>query len=383
MLRSGPLLAFFGLVALGGLIAMRIWTVPLIEAGGLPMLDTRMAGYTPDELRVFLASLGPDARAAYLGPQRVLDTLMPVALTAALGLLIYRLVARWAWWLGAALALVPLGYFAFDMLENAQVAVMLRAGGASDTMAEAASGYTVAKFEALRATVAVVLIALAARAGEKAFGRGGKRGGRAMVFTVAIDGPAAAGKGTVSRAVAAHFGFAHLDTGLLYRAVGAKVLAGEEPLEAAQTLRAEDLQAEGLRSQEVADAASQVAVNPEVRAALVDFQRAFAARAGGAVLDGRDIGTVICPEAQAKLFVTASPEVRAERRYLELVEGGHEATREVVLEDVKARDARDSERATAPLRPAKDAVLIDTSLMSIEEAVAAAIGAVEARGARG
>ncbi|WP_188527981.1 (d)CMP kinase [Sinisalibacter lacisalsi] len=203
-----------------------------------------------------------------------------------------------------------------------------------------------------------------------------------MAFTVAIDGPAAAGKGTIARAVAAHFGFAYLDTGLLYRAVGAKVTEGADPLEAAQALRAEDLNAEGLRTQAVAEAASRVAVNPQVRAALVDFQRAFAARAGGAVLDGRDIGTVICPEAQAKLFVTASPEVRAERRYLELVEGGHEATREAVLDDVKARDARDSERATAPLRPADDAVVIDTSEMSIKEAVAAAIGAVEARGAK-
>jgi CMP/dCMP kinase len=381
VLRSGPLLVFFGLMAVAGLISMRVWTVPLIEAGGLPMLDTRMAGYTPDELRAFLASLSPEARAVYLGPQRVLDTLMPVALTVALGLLIYRLAARWAWWLGAVLALVPLVYFAFDMLENAQVAAILRAGGASDTMAEAASGYTVAKAEALRAAVALALIALAARAGEKALGRGGKKGRRAMAFTVAIDGPAAAGKGTISRAVAAHFGFAHLDTGLLYRAVGAKVTQGVDPLEAAEALKAEDLNAEGLRTQAVADAASRVAANPQVRAALVDFQRAFAARAGGAVLDGRDIGTVICPEAPAKLFVTASPEVRAERRYLELTEGGHEVTRAEVLEDVKARDARDSERVTAPLKPADDAVVIDTSEMSIEEAVAAAIGAVQARGA--
>ncbi|SMH52012.1 cytidylate kinase [Maritimibacter sp. HL-12] len=381
MLRSGPLLVFFGLTAVAGLIAMRVWTVPLIEAGGLPMLDTRMAGYSPAELRAFLASLSPEARAAYLGPQRVLDTLMPVALTAALGLLIYRLAARWAWWLGAVLALVPLVYFAFDMLENAQVAAILRAGGASDTMAEAASGYTVAKAEALRAAVALALIALAARAGEKALGRGGRKGRRAMAFTVAIDGPAAAGKGTISRAVAEHFGFAHLDTGLLYRAVGAKVTQGVDPLEAAEALKAEDLNAEGLRTQAAAEAASRVAANPQVRAALVDFQRAFATRAGGAVLDGRDIGTVICPEAPAKLFVTASPEVRAERRYLELTEGGHEVTRAEVLEDVKARDARDSERVTAPLKPADDAVVIDTSEMSIEEAVAAAIGAVQARGA--
>ncbi len=200
-----------------------------------------------------------------------------------------------------------------------------------------------------------------------------------MSFTVAIDGPAAAGKGTISKAVAQHFGFAHLDTGLLYRAVGAKVLAGAEPVEAARALTAEDLAAEGLRTPEVARAASQVAVEPEVRAALVDFQRAFAARAGGAVLDGRDIGTVICPEAPAKLFVTASAEVRAERRLRELIARGHVTDFDAVLEDVKARDARDSARTVAPLKPADDAVVIDTSDLSIEEAVAAAIDAISAR----
>ncbi|HCQ65435.1 MAG TPA: (d)CMP kinase [Rhodobacteraceae bacterium] len=200
-----------------------------------------------------------------------------------------------------------------------------------------------------------------------------------MTFTVAIDGPAAAGKGTVSKAVAAHFGFAHLDTGLLYRVVGAKVLQGENPVAAARALTADDLSAEGLRTPEVAQAASRVAVEPEVRAALVDFQRAFAARAGGAVLDGRDIGTVICPDAQAKLFVTASAPVRAERRFRELVARGHVTDLDTVLEDVKARDERDSARAAAPLKPAEDAVVIDTSELSIEAAVAAAIGAVEAR----
>ncbi|KPP85308.1 MAG: cytidylate kinase [Rhodobacteraceae bacterium HLUCCO07] len=197
-----------------------------------------------------------------------------------------------------------------------------------------------------------------------------------MSFTVAIDGPAAAGKGTVSRAVAAHFGFAHLDTGLLYRAVGAKVLEGADAVEAARALVADDLTGD-LRAPGVAQAASRVAAEPQVRAALVDFQRAFAARAGGAVLDGRDIGTVICPEAQAKLFVTASAEVRAGRRWRELCEAGHDVTFDAVLADVKERDARDSERATAPLRPAEDAVVIDTSEMSIDEAVAAAIAVVE------
>jgi len=200
-----------------------------------------------------------------------------------------------------------------------------------------------------------------------------------MSFTVAIDGPAAAGKGTVSKAVAQHFGFAHLDTGLLYRAVGARVLAGAEAVAAARALTAEDLETEGLRSPEVAQAASRVAVEPEVRAALVDFQRAFAARAGGAVLDGRDIGTVICPDAAAKLFVTASAEVRAERRFRELVARGHVMDFDMVLEEVRARDARDSERAAAPLKPAEDAVVIDTTELSIEAAVAAAIAAVEAK----
>ncbi len=199
-----------------------------------------------------------------------------------------------------------------------------------------------------------------------------------MSFTVAIDGPAAAGKGTVSKAVAAHFGFAHLDTGLLYRAVGALTLNGTPAIDAAEALVAEDLEDPALRTPEVADAASKVAVIPEVRAALVDFQRAFARRAGGAVLDGRDIGTVICPEAEAKLFVTASAAVRAERRFKELTARGIETEYEVVLADVKARDARDSERATAPLKAAEGAVVIDTSEMDIETAVAAAIAHIDA-----
>lgn len=198
-----------------------------------------------------------------------------------------------------------------------------------------------------------------------------------MRFTVAIDGPAAAGKGTISNRVALHFGFAHLDTGLIYRATGARCLAGEDPLRAAEYLRPEDLKREGLRTPEVADAASKVAAISEVRAALVDFQKNFARRDGGAVLDGRDIGTVICPEAEVKLFVTASDEVRAERRYQELTGRGLEATRDGVLADVRARDARDRSRASAPLKAAMDAILIDTSDMSIDQAVAAAISAVE------
>ncbi|ARC89528.1 (d)CMP kinase [Rhodovulum sp. MB263] len=200
-----------------------------------------------------------------------------------------------------------------------------------------------------------------------------------MSFTVAIDGPAAAGKGTISRAVAAHFGFAHLDTGLLYRAVGARMLDGLDPVEAARTLRREVLERGDLRAPEVAQAASKVAAIPEVRAALVDFQRAFAARAGGAVLDGRDIGTVICPDAPAKLFVTASDEVRAERRFLELRQKGVETSLEEVLAEMRERDARDSARATAPLRPAEDAVILDTSRLGIDEAVGAAIETIRTR----
>ncbi|WP_224824800.1 d(CMP) kinase [Cognatishimia sp. MH4019] len=199
-----------------------------------------------------------------------------------------------------------------------------------------------------------------------------------MSFTIAIDGPAAAGKGTVSKAVAAHFGFAHLDTGLLYRAVGALTLKGTPAIDAARALVAEDLEDPALRTPEVADAASKVAVIPEVRAALVDFQRAFARRAGGAVLDGRDIGTVICPEAEAKLFVTASAQVRAERRFKELTERGLETSLKAVLADVEERDARDRERATAPLKAAEGAVVIDTSEMDIETAVATAIAHVDA-----
>ena len=200
-----------------------------------------------------------------------------------------------------------------------------------------------------------------------------------MIFTVAIDGPAAAGKGTISKAVAAHFGFAHLDTGLLYRAVGAKVLAGADPLKAAQTLDPTDLENDALRTPEVAQAASQVAVIPDVRSALIEFQRSFAKRKGGAVLDGRDIGTVICPNADAKLFVTASPECRADRRFKELQGKGMDVDAAQVLADVIERDKRDSERATAPLIAAADAQQIDTSDLSIDEAVSAAIAYVQNR----
>lgn len=203
-----------------------------------------------------------------------------------------------------------------------------------------------------------------------------------MSFTVAIDGPAASGKGTIARAVANRFGLGYLDTGLLYRAVGRRLLAGEDPARAARALGEEDL-AGDLRRPEIAQAASRVAANPDVRAALVDFQRAYAAREGGAVLDGRDIGTVICPHAQVKLFVTASPEVRAERRYLELIQNGHDVTREEVLADLAARDERDSARAVAPLRPAEDAIVIDTSALSVEEAIEKAAEVIAARMGKG
>ena len=198
-----------------------------------------------------------------------------------------------------------------------------------------------------------------------------------MSFTIAIDGPAAAGKGTISKAVAAHFAMAHLDTGLLYRAVGAQVIAGLDPLKAAQSLQAEDLKRPDLRSAEVAQAASQVAVMADVRAELLEFQRRFARREGGAVLDGRDIGTVILPDAEVKLFVMADATVRAQRRYKELLEGGFETSFEQVLSDVLLRDTRDRGRATAPMVAAADAVVIDTSDMSMETAIAAAISVVQ------
>lgn len=197
-----------------------------------------------------------------------------------------------------------------------------------------------------------------------------------MSFTVAIDGPAAAGKGTVARAVAARFGFAHLDTGLLYRATGRRTLDGTEPVEAARALLAADLESDDLRTAEVAQAASRVAAVPEVRAALVEFQRAFAARSGGAVLDGRDIGTVICPDAEVKLFVTASDDVRAQRRLDELLSKGAETDYDTVLAELRQRDERDSARVTAPLLPAADAVLLDTTTLTIEGAVEAACAEV-------
>jgi cytidylate kinase len=193
---------------------------------------------------------------------------------------------------------------------------------------------------------------------------------------IAVDGPAAAGKGTIARALARHFGYHFLDTGSLYRMVAlALIRSGRDPddkaaaIAAARTLNPASFRDGDLRSEEVGAAASIVAVIPEVRAALLEMQRAFARRQPGAVLDGRDIGTVVCPEADVKLYVTASAEVRAKRRQIELGAPDYAA----VLAEIKARDARDSARATAPLLPAADAVVLDTSGMDADTAVAAAI----------
>jgi len=200
---------------------------------------------------------------------------------------------------------------------------------------------------------------------------------------IAVDGPAASGKGTIAKALARHYGLPHLDTGLLYRAVGIAVLrAGGDPADEDDAFRAcgfEDalLSDPGLKSEAAARAASIVSAHPAVRAALLDRQRAFAGQPGGAVLDGRDIGTVIAPEAQAKLFVTASPDVRAQRRYTELVGHGLAVTLDHVLADIRARDARDSGRGIAPLRQAEDAALLDTSELDVGSAVAAAIALVD------
>ncbi len=198
-----------------------------------------------------------------------------------------------------------------------------------------------------------------------------------MIFTVAIDGPAAAGKGTIAKAVAAHFGFEYLDTGLLYRAAARKAMDGLDPVDAAAALTPKDFARADLRTAKVGQAASKIAAKPLVRAALIEFQQKFARREGGAVLDGRDIGTVICPEAEVKLFITASDEVRAHRRWLELVEKEPKLKEADVLAGQQERDNRDSERAVSPLRMATDAVLLDTSDMDIAAAVQAAIAAVQ------
>lgn len=199
-------------------------------------------------------------------------------------------------------------------------------------------------------------------------------------LVIAVDGPAAAGKGTLARKLAAHYGLAYLDTGSLYRAVASRLLrAGAELTEPAATaaahgLEATDLEDERLRDEATAEAASIVAAMPEVRRALVQYQRAFAADppdgAKGAVLDGRDIGTVVCPDASHKLFVTASPVVRARRRLAELRARGAEACGETVRREMRERDARDAEREVSPLVPASDAYLLDTTNLDIDAAFA-------------
>jgi cytidylate kinase len=204
-------------------------------------------------------------------------------------------------------------------------------------------------------------------------------------LVIAVDGPAASGKGTIARALAEHFGLPHLDTGTLYRAVALNLWRwGGDPSSEFEALRAcHDLVVDAadpeLRSEAVGTIASRVSSYGSVRAALLERQRQFAAQPGGAVLDGRDIGTVIAPDADVKLFVIASAEVRAERRLNELMRRGVNAHFEEVLNDIRARDERDSGRSTAPLRQADDAVLLDTSALSIEEAVARAIAIVEQR----
>jgi cytidylate kinase len=207
-----------------------------------------------------------------------------------------------------------------------------------------------------------------------------------MRFVVAIDGPAASGKGTIARAIAARFGFAHLDTGLLYRAVGIKTLAAcrgviDEGMAEliARELQEADLDRPDLRTARAGETASRVAAMPGVRQALLDFQRRFAAREGGAVLDGRDIGTVICPGADVKLYVTASDTVRAQRRAEELNAGGAATSAERVGAELRQRDARDAARAAAPLARAPDAVLLDTSELSIDAAVTEAVAVVKQR----
>lgn len=207
---------------------------------------------------------------------------------------------------------------------------------------------------------------------------------------IAIDGPAAAGKGTLARRLAKHFDFAYLDTGSLYRAVGLGVLrAGHDPndqaaaIEVSQSLDQTLLIDPALRAEKTGDAASKVAAVPQVRSNLLEFQRNFAnsppGNVLGAILDGRDVGTVVCPDADLKLFVTASPEVRARRRFLELEARGETPDFSKILSDVRARDARDMNRADAPLKPAEDALLLDTTELDIDAVFLRAVGLVEER----
>jgi len=208
---------------------------------------------------------------------------------------------------------------------------------------------------------------------------------KAEMTTIAIDGPAAAGKGTLSRLIAEAYGFHHLDTGLTYRAVAKALLDAGLPLddEATAARVAAEIDLSGLdrmvlAAHGIGEAASKIAVMPDVRRALVEAQRAFSRKPPGTVLDGRDIGTVVCPGAEVKLYVTASPEVRASRRHVEILENGGKADLATVLADITRRDARDMGRADSPLRPAEDAHLIDTSTMGIEAAFQAARAIIDA-----
>lgn len=201
---------------------------------------------------------------------------------------------------------------------------------------------------------------------------------------IAIDGPAASGKGTLARRLALHYGLPHLDTGLLYRATAASLLQAERDLHdveaavaAARGLALTDFDDERLRGPKMGEAASVVAAIPEVRAALVRVQRDFAARPGGAVLDGRDIGTVICQDADVKIFVTATPSARAQRRALELAQRGERVDYSVILAEIVKRDTRDAQRSNAPMRAAADAVYLDTTCLSIDDAFGEAVRIVE------
>ncbi|MBV8392683.1 MAG: (d)CMP kinase [Alphaproteobacteria bacterium] len=202
-------------------------------------------------------------------------------------------------------------------------------------------------------------------------------------LVIAIDGPSASGKGTLAKRLAAHFGLPHLDTGLLYRAVGwAAFRTGRDPADVAEQLQAADLANPELRGDEAGQQGSKAAAIPRVRANLLKFQKEFASKGPGAVLDGRDIGTVICPDAPVKFFVTASPESRAERRYQELRDRGVDTIKPRVLAEMAERDRRDSERAAAPLKAAPDAWLLDTSEMDADAAFAAALAFIERKGFR-
>lgn len=197
-----------------------------------------------------------------------------------------------------------------------------------------------------------------------------------MKFTVAIDGPAASGKGTISKRISECFGFSYLDTGLIYRFIGLKVLSGFDPLEAIAQLNYDEIEVEGLRTEAVSKMASQIASDIKVRNALVEYQREFSKRCGGAVLDGRDIGTVICPNADIKLYITASEGIRANRRFQELAEKDKGLTIESLIVELRARDSADKERKVSPLLKAEDAVLLDTTELSIDASVALAVNAI-------